>query len=192
MSGRGLSVDAVAGSWNPVTKVSPVDTEVPWYVIHSSCHHEGRVEERLRKKGLEVFLPRQTMVSRRQDRKKLLQVPLFPGYLFIHDSLQAPRYYDILNLPGVVRFLAFGDRLQAVPPETIASIKLALTANRPHLPHPYLQKGKRVRVLEGPLEGVIGVILKSRVRQRKLVIQVDLFRQAVAVELEDDAVEPWP
>lgn len=164
---------------------------IPWYVIHSCCHHEARVQERFQKKGLEVFLPRHSVLSRRRDRKKLLQVPLFPGYLFVHDRLAPPVHYDILNVPGVVRVLANGSLLLPVPQDTIASIKLALATGRACLPNPALPKGKRVRVVEGPLAGVIGVVQGAKTRKRKIIIEVELFHQGLAVELDDDAVEPW-
>jgi transcription antitermination factor NusG len=165
--------------------------EIPWYVIHTCCHHEARVEERLKAKGLEVFLPRHLMASRRRDRKKILQVPLFPGYLFIQDALDSPVYYEILKFPGVVRVLANGNGLQPVPMETIESIKLAVAGSRPHYPYPYLTKGKRVRVMEGPLKGVVGIILEANKEKRKVVIEVEMFHRALAVELEDEAVELW-
>lgn len=167
--------------------------EIPWYVIHTCCHHEFRVEGRLQKKGINVFLPQCRMASRRQDRQKVLQVPLFPGYLFIQDTLDTPLYYEILKLPGVVRVLADSRGLQPVPRDTIESIRLAVDAIRPQYPYPYpyLQKGKRVRVLEGPLSGVIGTILEAREEKRKLIIEVEMFRRAMAVELEDEAVELW-
>lgn len=173
------------------TGAVPGYAEVPWYVLHIRCRHEALIEDRLQKKGLEVFLPRQTVVSRRRDRKKFLQVPLFPGYLFVHDSLEPWTYYDILNLPGVMRFLAFGSRLQPVAQETITSIMLALASNRPYFPGSYLQKGKRVRVVDGPLTGVIGIIRETKTKKRTVVIELELFHRSVAVELEDDAVEPW-
>lgn len=163
--------------------------EIPWYVIHTCCRHEMRVEDRLKKQGLEVFLPRCLMISRR-DRKKFLQVPMFPGYLFIQDAMDSPVYYNILKLPGVVRVLANSNGLQPVPRETIESIRLAVNTDRPHYPYAYLQKGKRVRVAEGPLAGLFGIILESKSRKRKVVVSVELFQRAVAVELEDEAVEP--
>jgi transcription antitermination factor NusG len=165
--------------------------KIPWYVIHSCCHHEGRVEERLKARGLEVFLPRCLMASRRRDRKKVLQVPMFPGYLFIQDALDSPVYYEILRLPGVVRVLANNTGLLPVPLQTIESIRLAVAADRPRYPYPYLAKGKRVRVLEGSLAGVIGIILEAKEEKRKVVIEVEMFRRAMAVELGDEAVELW-
>lgn len=176
---------------NPAAALNLDGQEIPWYVIHTCCHHEARVEERLRKKGLEVFLPRYSMASRRRDRKKVLHVPLFPGYLFVQDVLETPIYYDILRFSGVVRILASGGRLQPVPRETIASIKLALASDRPFYPHRCLQKGKRVRVAEGPLAGVTGIIVETREKRRKVVIEVELFRRAMAVELDDEALESW-
>ena len=164
---------------------------VPWYVIHTCCHHEVRVEERLRQKGLAVFLPRFMQPSRRRDRKILLRIPLFPSYLFVQDALETTTYLDIIKLPGVVRILANSGRLQPVPQETIESIRLALACDRPYYPHPYLKKGERVRVAEGPLAGVVGMIVESKEKKRKVVIEVELFNRAMAVELEEEAVEPW-
>ncbi|MEJ2071661.1 MAG: transcription termination/antitermination NusG family protein [Syntrophobacterales bacterium] len=160
-------------------------------MIHTCCHHENRVEQRLRQNGLEIFLPRLTVVRQWRDRKKLLQVPLFPGYLFVRAVLETPTYYDIIKLPGVVRILGNKGRLETVPPETIESIKLTVASDRPYYPYRYLLKGKWVRVVEGPLAGIIGIIREHKEQKRKLVIEVELFRRAMAVELEDEAVELW-
>lgn len=165
--------------------------EASWYVIQTCCRHEVRVEERLRGKGLEIFLPRHTVASRRRDRKKLLHVPLFPGYLFVHDVLETSTYHDILKLPGVVRILGNHGQLQPVSRGTIESIRLALASDRPYYPYRYLERGKRVRVMEGPLAGVIGIIREHKGEQRRVVLEVELFRRAMAVELEDEAVELW-
>lgn len=165
--------------------------EIPWYVIHTRCHHEIQVEERLRKKGLEVFLPRFMQLSRRRDRKKVLHIPLFPGYLFVQDALESTTYLEIIKVPGVVRILTSSDRLQPVSLETIESIRLAIAGERPYYPHRFLKKGERVRVVEGPLTGVIGMIIFSKENKRKVVIEVELFKRAMAVELEDETVELW-
>jgi transcriptional antiterminator NusG len=164
---------------------------IPWYAIHTRCHHEVRVEERLRQRGLEVFLPRLMKPSRRRDRKIILRIPLFPGYLFVQNALETTTYYDIIKLPGVVQILCGSGRLQPVPQETIESIRLALAGDRPYYPYRCLKRGERVRVAEGPLVGVIGMIVEAKEKKRKVVIEVELFGRAMAVELEDEAVEPW-
>ena len=170
----------------------PNAAKAAWYVVHTSNHHERRVERRLQERGLEVFLPRLTVVRRWRDRKKILQVPLFPGYLFVHDALEtSSAYYDIIIAPGVVQILGNNGKLQAVSLETIESIRLATASDRPYYPYRYLLKGKRVRVVDGPLAGVIGIIRGRKEQKRKVVVEVELFHRAMAVELEDEAVELW-
>ncbi len=167
-------------------------TEAAWYVIHTCCHHEFRVEERLRRLGVEVFLPHILEVRRWRDRKKTLHIPLFPGYLFIHNDLETNfQYYHILQLPGLVRILGEKGRPKPVPREVIDSIKLAVSSDRPYYPCPNLLKGKWVRVVEGPLAGVVGIIREHKEKKRKMVIEVELFRRSMAVELEDEEVELW-
>jgi transcription termination/antitermination protein NusG len=170
----------------------PNAAKTAWYVVHTCSHHERRVERRLQERGLEVFLPSLTVVRRWRDRKKILQVPLFPGYLFVHDALETnSTYYDVIMAPGVVQILGNNGRLQSVPPETIESIRLVTASDRPYYPYRYLLKGKRVRVAEGPLAGVIGIIREHKEQKRKVVVEVELFHRAMAVELEDEAVELW-
>lgn len=169
------------------TQDQPADAA--WYVVHTCSHHENRVEARLMLQGLEVFLPRLTEVRRWRDRKKLLRRPLFPGYLFVHDVLETPTYYNIIKLPGVVRVIGTNGRLATVPPETMESIKLAVASDRPYYPYRFLLKGKWVRVVEGPLAGVVGIIREHQDQKRKVVVEVELFRRAMAVELADEAVE---
>jgi transcriptional antiterminator NusG len=168
----------------------PYAARTAWYVVHTCSHHERRVERRLQERGLEVFLPCLTVVRRWRDRKKILQVPLFPGYLFVNDALEtSSAYYDIIMAPGVVQILGNNGKLQAVPLEVIESIRLATASDRPYYPYRYLLKGRRVRVAEGPLAGVIGIIREHKEQKRKVVVEVELFHRAVAVELEDEAVE---
>ena len=66
-----------------------------------------------------------------------------------------------------------------------------VASDRPYYPHRSLMRGKRVRVVEGPLAGVIGIIREETETKRKVIIEVELFHRAVAVELEDEAVELW-
>jgi len=162
----------------------------PWYAIYTQCRHEARVESALQRNGLEVFLPRVTTRSRRRDRKLLLKLPLFPGYIFVRTSLTASEYHNIIKAPGVVRLLGNGSPIP-VPEETIDSVKAIVDSDQPFYPWPYLKSGNMVRVLAGPLAGVIGVILGSKEKKHRLIVSVELFQRSVAVDLDDDAVEPW-
>jgi len=165
--------------------------ESAWYVIHARSRHEAKAESALQQKGLEIFLPRVVVRSRRCDRKLLLEVPLFPGYLFIHTTLDQVTYYDILKLKSVVRILGGTTGPSPLSAETVDSIKTITNSDRPYYPGRYLKRGMKVRIVEGPLAGTVGIIQERRDKRRCLVVAVELFRRAVNVELEDESVEPW-
>ena len=163
-----------------------------WYVIQARHQHEAKVELALQRKGLEVFLPRITVRSRRRDRKLLLQVPLFPGYLFVHSSLDHQSYYEIIRPKSVVRLLGGEFGLPTpVPAEVVASVDAIVASRQPYYPWPYLQRGKRVCIMEGPLAGTVGVIVRTLDKKRRLVVAVELFQRSVAVELAEEVVESW-
>jgi transcription termination/antitermination protein NusG len=169
----------------------PLYEGVPlWYAVYTHCRHEARVEAALQHSGLEVYLPWVTTPSRRRDRRRLLTVPLFPGYLFVHVDPEAAGFGEIFKVPGVVRVLGFKGGPTPVPEETIESIRAIVSSNQPFYPWPHLHTGTLVRVLEGPLAGVIGVV-QGRTKKRRLIVSVELFRRAVAVELDREAVERW-
>lgn len=162
----------------------------PWYAVYTQSRHEAKVEKVLQQKGMQVFLPRVITTSRRRDRKCLLKLPLFPGYIFVRTFLDSPEYLEILKAPGVVRLLGNGSPIP-VAEETVDSVRAIVDSNQPFYPCPYLKAGTQVRVLEGPLAGVIGVIRGHKDKMRRLIVSVEMFKRSVAVELDGEAVEPW-
>ncbi len=173
---------------NEALKVA--EDELAWYVIHAQSRKENEVEAALRRRGLEIFLPQVTVPSRRRDRKVSLRVPLFPGYLFISARLDTIIFHKIIKAHHVFRLLGNG-RPSPIPEAEVDAIKTIVSGDRPYYPWTFLEKGKRVRVIDGPLTGVEGIILEKREQKRRLVVSVELFQRSVAVELADDMVERW-
>ncbi len=165
--------------------------DLAWFAIHTRSRFEDKVESALTRKGLEVFLPRLETLSRRRDRRLLLKRPLFPGYLFVQVLLDLANYQKIIKVPGVVRLLGAKDRPTSVAVEIIDSLKTIVDSGRLYFPHPYLAQGMKVCIKEGALAGAVGIILRRREKKRRLVVDVELFQRSVAVELDDEAVEPW-
>ncbi len=161
-----------------------------WYVIQTQSRHEVKVETALARKGLETFLPRITYPSRRRDRKVILKAPLFPGYLFLYAELDPITLYQVIRIAGVVRLLGNGTPAP-VSAEIVASVRSVVEGERPYYRWRYLEKGRQVRVIDGPLAGVVGTIVGKKEKKRRLVVAVELFKRSVAVELDDDAVERW-
>jgi transcription termination/antitermination protein NusG len=174
----------------PPKSTSLEEGSLAWYAIYTHCRHEARAEAALHHNGVETYLPWITTPSRRRDRRRLLTVPLFPGYFFVHSNPEAAGFVEILKAPGVVRILGFKDGPAPVPETTIDSIRAIVSSNQPFYPWPPLSTGTRVRVLEGPLAGVVGVV-QGRTRKRRLIVSVELFSRAVAVELDREALERW-
>ena len=170
-------------------RITPEEDHRHWYVIHAYSHHEAKVELNLQGKNIETFFPRVTVPSRRRDRKLLINVPLFPGYLFVHTDLNDWAYNNIIRNPSVVRILGSKGQCDEVPNETVASIQKLLNSGQPVFPWAKLTPGKRVRVVEGPLAGATGVILRRKQGKRRLVVGVELLGRSVCAELAEEAVE---
>jgi transcription antitermination factor NusG len=78
-----------------------------------------------------------------------------------------------------------------VPEEQIESIRTIVAGDRHFYPWRYLEKGKQVRVIDGPLAGTVGTLIARKDKNRRLVVAIEVFRRSVAVELDCEAVELW-
>lgn len=179
------------GLAHKLRKMIPGHEAIPWYVLQTHCRTESRVQLALERKGFEVFLPQMVVPKIRRGRKVLLHLPLFQGYVFVHTQLDTRVFHQIVKVDGVMRFLGNAGPA-TVGPEQIESIQTIVDGERYYYPWRYLETGKKVRVLDGPLAGVVGTLIARKDKQRRLVVSVELFQRSVAVELDCEAVERWP
>jgi transcription termination/antitermination protein NusG len=121
-----------------------------WYVLHTRSRFESVVHEGLQKKDVEVFLPKITMPSRRKDRKKMIRVPLFPGYLFVKTNLHPTHHLDILKTVGAVRLVGDKEGPIWVPDKTVESLRIMVAAEGPIDTGTTYTKGQMVLVVNGP------------------------------------------
>ncbi len=156
-----------------------------WHAIWTRSHCEQAVAEQLDVKRFEVFLPMMSVWGRRAGTRRLIQVPMFPGYVFVHHAVDKPSYIEIVKARGVVRILGERwDRLEPIPDCEVESLRDAVNARLPMLPHAYLREGQRVRITGGPLAGLEGILLAHNMRKGLLVLSVHLLRRSVAVEID--------
>ncbi len=160
-----------------------------WYVVHTRSRQEVKVQTGLELKGLETFLPRVTVRSRRRDRLQMLEAPLFPGYLFVHTDLNDWAHFNIIRNQGVVRILGIKGQYTPVLEDTVTSLRTLVNSGQPVFPWSKLTPGKRVRVVDGPLTGATGVILRNSKGKRRLVVAVELLGRSVCAELAEETVE---
>src|ERR1700730_4551481 len=95
-----------------------------WYVVHTSANHEKRVSEQFLQRGVEYFLPQYESVRRWKDRRMRLQLPLFPGYVFVHLALRDR--LQVLQVPGVARLVGFNGLPSALPDSEIEAMATCL------------------------------------------------------------------
>jgi transcription antitermination factor NusG len=152
-----------------------------WYAAYTCANHEKRVRDQLEERSVESFLPVYETVRRWKDRRMQLQLPLFPGYVFVRMALVDR--LRVLQIPSVVRLVGFNGQLSTLPDEEIEGLKKSLAGGVLAEPHPFLSVGRRVRVKAGPLAGVEGIVIRRKNRLR-LVISLDLIQRAAAVEVE--------
>lgn len=154
-----------------------------WYALYTRSRFEKKMLSELSDRNIEVFLPMREVLSRWKDRKKKIWLPLFPGYIFVNHVDTPENRFRILNLPGAVRFVGLDGRADPIPAEQIQYVRTFLESSISIDPYPYMQVGTRVEVTAGPLKGVRGILVEKRGRFR-FVLQVDLIRQAVSVEID--------
>lgn len=160
-----------------------------WYALYTRSRFEKRMLGELTDRNIEVFLPMREILSRWKDRKKRIWIPLFPGYIFVNQVDTPENRYKVLNIPGAVRFVGLEGHAHPVPEEQIQNVRRFLEASIAIDPYPYIRVGSRVEVIAGPLKGIQGILVQKKGRFR-FVIQVDLIRQAVSVEIDSSDVRP--
>jgi transcriptional antiterminator NusG len=161
-----------------------------WYATYTRSKHEQKVNDRLEKKNIETFLPLIERWSRRKDRRKKIHLPLFPGYLFVRTEMDVHTHLEILKTDSVVRVLCYNGKPAPIPDEQIHAIQVLVKNGMAVSPYPYLKEGMRVRVVNGPLIGVEGILLKTKPNKHRLVLSVDLLQESVSVEIDELDVEP--
>jgi transcription termination/antitermination protein NusG len=160
-----------------------------WYALYTRSRFEKKMLRELTDRSVEVFLPMREVISRWKDRKKRIWIPLFPGYIFVNHIDTPENRFRILNIPGAVRFIGREGRAEPIPEEQIQYVRRFLESSIAIDPYPYMQVGTRVEVIAGPLKGIHGILVEKRGRFR-FVLQVDLIRQAVSVEIDASDVRP--
>jgi transcription antitermination factor NusG len=169
----------------PDTQASPV--ELPrWYALYTCPRHEKVVEQQLHTRTIECFLPRYQSLRRWNDRQALIDLPLFPGYLFVRIPLTAR--LRVLTVPGVVSIVSFRGEPACLADEEIEAIQTSV-ALRTAEPYPYLAKGKSIRIANGPLKGLEGVVVRRKGKLRA-VISIHSIMQSFAVEVDAADAQP--
>jgi transcription antitermination factor NusG len=165
----------------PLQNVGTSTASLFWFAVRVREKFRAKAEQQFTAHGYEFFSPAVMETRQWSDRRKVMSVPLFSGYVFCRFSPDRP--LPILCTPGVIDIVRFGARLAEVDAAELAAIKQALESTRAVDALPELVYGQRVRVMRGPMEGVEGAlaVIRSNVR---LILSVTMMNRSVAVEID--------
>lgn len=161
--------------------------EPHWYAVYTRANHEKRVAAEIEARGAEHFLPVYQSVRRWKDRRVTLDLPLFPGYVFVRLPLCDKLL--ILQVPSVVHFVSFNGLPAALPDDEMRALRSGLSHGLRAEPHPFLTVGRRVRITGGPFAGLEG-ILKRRKTGSRVVVSMNLIQRSIAVDVDIADIAP--
>jgi len=177
---------AQLNSGNELGMQPPAYREQRWYAAYTSANHEKRVAEQLGTREMEFFLPAYASVRWWKDRRVTLQMPLFPGYVFVRMALR--NRLQVQQVPGVAHLVGFDGTPAALPDEEIEALRASLESGVRAEPHPYLAAGRRVRLKSGPLTGMQGILLRRKGNFR-IVISIELIQRSLVLHVDAADVE---
>lgn len=164
-----------------------------WYACFTRSRAEKRVEELLRERGLDSYLPRVVREQQWKDRKKKVEWPLFPGYVFGRFTLAD--VHTVLTTPGVSTIVRQGGVPSAIPDEELENVRKVarVLAELGELPpvRPLLDEGDRVMVVDGPFKGIVGVVSEVRGRGR-ILVGLTSIGQGLEIEVGERVLERLP
>ena len=177
------------GSLQPITSgiTIPALIQPRWYAVQTRPRHEKRVAAELAEKHIQSYLPLLNQMHRWSDRRKMVQVPLFPGYVFVHAHLDAEVRVAVLRSWGALAFVGSQREPAPIPDAEIEDIETLLRTKIPLTPYPFLKVGQRVRVRGGALDGVEGILVTNGVR--RLVISVASIQRSLLITIEGYDIE---
>ena len=159
----------------------------PWFALRVKPNYEKPVAAALRGKGVEEFLP--LFRSKRQwsDRVKVMDLPLFPGYLFCRLNLE--ERMPLITTPGFLYIVGVGKNPEPVDESEILAIQSVLRSGIPVTPWPSLMVGQKVQLRHGPLRGLVGVLTKIAANQLRMYVSVTLLKRSISVEVAPEWIQ---
>jgi len=165
---------------------------MPWYAVHTRSRHEEKAYAGIVQKAYPAFLPKLEVWSKRLDRRKKIQVPMFPGYLFVElSNLDPETRVDVLKTFGVVKILGNPSSHEPipVPDQTIEALNRIVQSKVEvqHLQYPGV--GERARIVDGAFKGLEGIVVETNYKKELFAITIDIMQRSVAIKLEGFQIE---
>jgi len=158
-----------------------------WYAAYTRSRHEKQVARQLEEKAVESFLPLYEAVHRWKDRRARVQLPLFPGYVFVRLPLR--ERLKVLEIPSVVRLVGFNGKPAPLLEHEIETLRSGWERLLSAEPHPFLKVGQKVRITAGPLAGLEGILIQKK-QNLRVVLSINLIMRSIVVDVDSGDIHP--
>jgi transcription antitermination factor NusG len=155
--------------------------EERWFAVYTCANREKRVAMQFQARKVDHFLPLYSSVRKWRDRRVRLELPLFPGYMFVRVALS--ERLRVLEVPGVVCLVGFSGHPCPLPEQEIDTLRAGIMSASRFEPCPQVTVGSRARIVRGPLQGMEGVLIRKK-NQYRVVITIDVIQKSAAVEVD--------
>lgn len=154
-----------------------------WYVFYTKSRQEKKVRDLLTRHGFEVFLPLQKVMRQWSDRKKKVEVPLFNSYIFVYDTEDKVPF--IVQTPGIAWSIRHNDKPAILHQTELETIQRFLSSGLLLESQPYqdLAAGDPVQVIDGPLKGMLGHLIKTA-EGEKFTVALESIGQTMLVRID--------
>lgn len=152
-----------------------------WYAIYTKSRNEKQASLILNKAGIETYLPLVKTLKQWSDRKKWVEEPLFKSYLFVH--ILQDQYFEVLNVPAIVRYITFEGKAVQVPAQQINAIKQYLDKEEfVSDDNNDFKIGHTVEIFRGSLKGLIGNLIEIKGKQ-KVQIEIESVGKSIVLTI---------
>ncbi len=160
-----------------------------WYAIYTKSRAEKKTYALLLQRGFEVYLPLQKKLKQWSDRKKWVEEPLFNSYMFVHVSER--QYYEVLQTPGVVRYITFSGKAAPIREEQINLLKKILSSESElEISDHQFSVGEKVNVVGGPFHGMTGELVDLK-NSKRFIIRFDELNKSIILNIPTVYLEPY-
>jgi transcriptional antiterminator RfaH len=169
-------------SGDPENSIPDTTVTLKWYPVYTCPRAEKRVFQRLSDSGVEAFLPTQKTLKQWCDRKKWVEEPLFPSYLFVR--IDFSEHIKVLQVNGIVRFIFFGGKPAFIRNDQIELIrKLISGKDNFEITQSPFEIGEKVEIITGPFRGNKAE-LTSWKGKRCLVVRIEVINYNLLLDVE--------
>jgi len=158
-----------------------------WYVIYTKPRHEKKVVDQLTEMNIETFLPKITTLRKWHDRKKYLEMPLFPSYVFVYLRAEQDYFKSLLN-ESALYYVRMGKKIASVSNSSIDEIRMIVNIYRDiEVSTENFLPGKKLSIKEGPFTGYSCEVVEYH-GKKKIIVRVDLLQRSVLVNLSVESL----